>query len=209
LGIEYAIAAAVVSSFASAGVAYQGAQQQGAMGKAQARAAQQNAQLQLEMTRTQSASLVNQTEMAGLEAREQETERRRRAMGADDSNSALAAFAGIGGESGSVLTLAAENRRMMSQDVGAIRLLGQSRTVALFGEQAGSAAQQFGLSQRDRFARGDEAAFGAMQSNAWVRPTLSLLGKGAETYLSGGFSGAGGSKASKRNDTNSMFGDLR
>ena len=202
-----AIAAVAVASAGSAYMTYQGTQTQAAMGRAQARASEQAAQLQLEMTRTQRLSLENQAQMSSLEAIQQETERRRRAMGADDANSALAAFAGIAGDSPTMMTLAAENRRMLQDDVGAIRLLGQGRGIQIAGQQTASAAQAYGLEVQGRFARAEGAVFAAQGRNSWIRPSLSLLGTAGNLYTAGAFSSKPGGTA--MNDTNSMFGDPR
>jgi hypothetical protein len=204
----YAAMAATAAAAASAYVSYEGQRQQSKMGRIQSAANADAAKLQAELTRTQRASLTNQTEISHIASLEQETERRRRAQGIDDNNQVMAAFAGYDADlSGSVVTLAAENRRIMSQDIGAIRLGGQSQRIGLLGQSAGAAGQEYGLDTRQRISGMEGDAYAAMGANAWIRPTASLIGTAGSLYSSGAFSGSGVAKSPS--STPSAFGSIQ
>jgi len=161
------IAGSVAVSAASAAAQYGATKAQASAGMAGARLKQEGIDLE--------------SQTVALRAREEEGERRRRAGLVDQEVVATAAAFGVDPyASGSVQTLRGESQRLAEADMSSIRMLG--------------AARQRALAIQGRGAQLEENTYSSMSKNAWVRPTLSLLGSGFSAYRAGGFGGgdAGG-----------------
>lgn len=167
--VPYLAVASFVAAGAGAYVAYKGAKDSAKMGAA-------GQALQREQ-------IASEQRTAALQAREQEAERQRRAGLAKSANRATAAGFGLDAWLSPTLgTMDAENDRMVTGDLSAIRLLG--------------AAQQSKYMLQDRGAAMSQEAYAAAGANAWVAPTISLLGSGASLGMTVGTAPAPkGSKA--------------
>lgn len=180
----YAMAAVtIVAAAASAYAQYDSTKRSSALQASQAQSNRTSALLQSEQARTASASLAIAQEQSKTQALEQENERQRRAGVADSAGRAAAAFAGFDLDSSSSLrALAAENERLVRADVGAIRLLGQSRQLQIMGEQRNVEARGFSSEAQARMSGAEANAWAATGRTAWVAPTARLLQSGYSTY---------------------------
>lgn len=169
-GIETAMAvAAVAAAAAGSYVQYEGTRQQAKLGEHSENIKQE----QLAMERR----------TAALQAGEQEAERLRRAGLARSANMAAAAASGLDWMlSPSLQAGDAENRRLVMGDVSSIRLLGAAGQRRSWVEQ--------------RVSETAEGGYGALGANAWVTPTISLLGSAASAYGSLGPTSRGGGNPS-------------
>ncbi len=165
MGVAAALAVAGVAVAAgSAYVQYQGARSQAKLG-------QQAAAIKGEQIKTELATTA-------LQARQQEAERQRRAELAQSAGIAGAAAAGLDyWQSPTAQTVDAENNRLVASDISSIRLLGGARQQQLLLQGRGNELES--------------SAYKAMGSNAWIAPTLSLLGSAASagSTVSGGMGG--------------------
>lgn len=189
----YIAAATAAATLAAAGVsAYsqnQTAQAQAAAGQRQSQLNTQAALMQAEQSRIARMAMMTQVDQAELEAVEQENERQRRAQGVEGANRALAAMMGFDADtSGSYLSLSAENRRLAEADIGAIRLLGGSRSMQLLGQASGTAAQEWGLMSRAEMAGAEGRAFRSMGQNAWIGSAATLLRGASDAWSASPFS---------------------
>lgn len=146
--------------------------------KDQAEAGEHSAALQREQIASERAT-------AALQAREQESERQRRA--GIGKSAGIAGAAGAGFDywlSPTAQTAATENDRLVDADISSIRLIG--------------AAGQRKYALQDRGLEFAQSTYQAAGANAWIAPTLNLINSAAKTMgmgMSGG-AGAGGGGAS-------------
>lgn len=152
-------AAGVAVSAAGAYTGYQGQRNAAKAGIMQAR-----------LQREQATTALRTT---ALQTREAEADRNRRSDHIRGQARAIAALAGIEPDSGSLAALMGEGERMATYDITDIRLLGAAR------------ARQYALTGRAAELEGE--FYNASGRNAWIRPTLSLLGSGVQAYRSGAF----------------------
>lgn len=159
-GVEIALVATTVAAAAgSAYVGYEGSRNQAKLG----RHSEGIKQEQLAMERRTQA----------LQGREQEAERQRRAGVARSAGMAGAAASGLDyWLSPSIQAADAENDRLVRGDVSAIRLLG-------------AAGQRRSLIET-RVSETAEGGYAAMGANAWIAPTISLVGDAAKTGMAMG-----------------------
>jgi hypothetical protein len=172
--------AAVALSAAGAYTSFQGARNQAKMG-------QQSARLRQEQAGTE-------MELVALQAREQEAERLRRAE--VRRSAAMASTVGAGFDwwsSGSAQALDEENERIVQGDISSIRLLGaaRQRRYALEGRSASMVGESYSV----------------MGANAWVQPTVGLLGSALGAARGMGGAGGGGADVSNAGPSGMSYGD--
>lgn len=160
-------AAAVAASAASAYVSYKGSSDAAKLGEQQSAIQRQQNLLQ--------------AQTASVNARQQEEERQRQADVSRASGIAGAASAGFDyWLSPTASTIDAENNRLAQGDVSSLQLLG--------------AAGQYKSQLEGRAIDLQSSAYSAQASNAWVAPTISLIGSAAQAgamYQTGKFGTTG------------------
>jgi hypothetical protein len=161
--VPYLAVAAFAMSAAGAYVSYKSSSDQAKLGE-------QNQAIQRQQAATEART-------AALNAREQEAERQRKAELTGSAARAGAAASGFDmWSSPSTQTALTENDRLVQGDLSNISLLGS--------------AQQARYALMDRSAANAQAGYAAAGANAWVAPTVSLLGSAASLGMQTGMADA-------------------
>lgn len=179
MAMSVALAAGSLAlSTAGAYASYRGNQVEAAMGVQSSRLRQEQAQTEAELAR--------------LQAREQENERQRKAELVRSAGAPAAAAAGLDWwASPTALSLDAANERIVAGDISSIRLLGAARQRRALLEGRGAAMV------------GD--SYATIGRNAWITPTVSLLGSARQDV--GIIARSFGGSPSARPDPNTMAPD--